>query len=205
VCRLASYSTFWLVQPRGRCTRAASPSRHTASPVRTISESQQRRSSRVLMRLPSGWQCPSAASGPSSRCDLGLGDADRSPGAAVRQPVEDDRPDGIQGTPNGSGGVPPRPGGRGGLRWARRRASQASTWAGSDERGPYDNGTRSPGRLQHLAYGLVPLTSEHTKHHPRRSRFCAFDHDVRPLGLAAVAPDVRAPRPQSPSQQPPRP
>jgi hypothetical protein len=51
------------------------------------------------MRLPSGWQCPSAASGPSSRCDLGLGDADRSPGAAVRQPVEDDRPDGIQGDP----------------------------------------------------------------------------------------------------------
>ena len=53
-------------------------------------------------------------------------------------------------TSNGSGGVPPRPGGRGGLRWARRRASQASTWAGSHERGQYDNGTRPPGRLQHL-------------------------------------------------------
>jgi hypothetical protein len=33
-CRLASYSTFWLAHPRGRCTRVASPSRHTASPAR---------------------------------------------------------------------------------------------------------------------------------------------------------------------------
>jgi len=43
-------------------------------------------------------------------------------------------------TSNESGGVPPCPGGRCGPRSARRWASQASTAAGSDERGQYDKG-----------------------------------------------------------------
>lgn len=42
-------------------------------------------------------------------------------------------------TSSDGGGVPPCPGGRDGTRWARRPASQASTSAGSDERGPYDH------------------------------------------------------------------
>jgi hypothetical protein len=60
-------------------------------------------------------------------------------------------------TSNESGGVPPVPGGRDGSRWARRAASQASASAGSDDRGPYDTGTRPPGRREKLAYGLVPV------------------------------------------------
>jgi hypothetical protein len=60
VWRLASHSTFWLAHPRGRCTRVPSPSRHTASPERTISPSHWRRSSRLVMKVPSGWQNPSA-------------------------------------------------------------------------------------------------------------------------------------------------
>jgi hypothetical protein len=39
--------------------------------------------------------------------------------------------------------VPPRPGGRGGCRWARRAVSQASTAAGNDERGQYANGDQT--------------------------------------------------------------
>jgi hypothetical protein len=66
VCRLASYSTFWLPQPRGRCTRVPSPSTSTASPARAISASQQPSSARVVMKLPSGWQNPRAASSASS-------------------------------------------------------------------------------------------------------------------------------------------
>jgi hypothetical protein len=46
-------------------------------------------------------------------------------------------------TSSDSGGVPPRSGGRDGSRWARRAASQASTGAGSDERGRYDNGDQT--------------------------------------------------------------
>ena len=39
--RLASYSTFWLAHPLGRCTQVASPSTHTASPVWAISASMR--------------------------------------------------------------------------------------------------------------------------------------------------------------------
>ena len=53
-------------------------------------------------------------------------------------------------TSSDSGGFPPWPGERGGSRWARRRASQASTWAGSDERGQYDTGTKPPAGLNTL-------------------------------------------------------
>jgi hypothetical protein len=41
--------------PRGRCTRVPNLSTNTASPERAISESQQPRSARVVMKLPSGW------------------------------------------------------------------------------------------------------------------------------------------------------
>jgi hypothetical protein len=37
----------------------------------------------------------------------------------------------------------------------RRPVSQVRTSTGSDERGQYDKGTRPPGGLEHLAYGLV--------------------------------------------------
>src|SRR6266511_3920867 len=68
--RLASSTTFWLAHDLGRCTRVASPSTHTASPERAISPSHRRSSSRVVMKVPSGWQYPMAASSPSSRSRL---------------------------------------------------------------------------------------------------------------------------------------
>src|SRR5512132_4204178 len=46
-------------------------------------------------------------------------------------------------TANASGRLPPCPGGRGGIRWARRPASQANTSTGSDERGQYDKGDQT--------------------------------------------------------------
>src|SRR6266567_1108317 len=64
--RLASSTTFWLAHDLGRCTRVASPSTHTASPERAISPSHRRSSSRVVMKVPSGWQYPMAASSPST-------------------------------------------------------------------------------------------------------------------------------------------
>src|SRR6266498_338416 len=70
VWRLASYSTFWLAHPRGRCTRVASPSTKTALPDAAISASHWRRSSTVATNVPSGWQNPRSASGPSSRSRL---------------------------------------------------------------------------------------------------------------------------------------
>jgi hypothetical protein len=55
VWRLASYSTFWLAQDRGRCIRVASPSVHAASLVAAISTSRSRRSARLVTNVPSGW------------------------------------------------------------------------------------------------------------------------------------------------------
>jgi hypothetical protein len=69
-CRLASNSTFWLAHRAGRCTRVASPSTTTASPTSAISASHWRRSSRLVMKVPPGWQYPSAASLGSSRSRL---------------------------------------------------------------------------------------------------------------------------------------
>jgi hypothetical protein len=53
--------------------------------------------------------------------------------------------------------------------FTRRSASQASTHAASEERGQYDTGTRPPGMLENLAYGLIPSTSGRTGHrgHPQ--------------------------------------
>src|SRR5829696_1642603 len=215
---LGVYSTFWLAQPRGRCTRAASPSRHTASPVRAISESQQRRSSRVVMKLPSGWQYPSAASGPRSRSMLSpisvLEMPTARPARRYDSPSRMTAPTASRRPSNGSGGVPPaRVGGVGsggpGGGPARPARGRAATNAGSMTTGP---------DLQ-AGFSTLPMVWSRSrlstpKHHARLSWCCAFDHDVRPLGLAAVAPavvgrsrwaarpDVRAPRPQSPSQQP---
>ena len=51
--------------------------------------------------------------------------------------------------------MPPWPGGRDGSRWARRAASQASTSAGSDERGQYDNGDRTSWAASNTSKGPV--------------------------------------------------
>jgi len=76
--------------------------------------------------------------------DLRLGDPDHAAGTPVRQhPSSGTAATASRRTSRASGGVPPRPGGRGGVRWARRPASQASTAAGSDERGQYDNGDQT--------------------------------------------------------------
>src|SRR5215216_3235678 len=151
-CRLASYSTFWLPHSLGRCTRVASPSTSTASPLAVISASQQPSSAGVVMKLPSGWQKPRAASGPSSRSRLSptsvLEMPTARPARRYDSPSSSTAATASRRTSNASGGVPPWPGGRGGARWARRAASQASTCAGSEERGQYDKGTRPPGRRE---------------------------------------------------------
>jgi hypothetical protein len=168
-CRLASYRTFWLAHPAGRCTLVASPSTTTASPDAAISPSHRPRSARVVMKVPSGWQYPTAASSPSSRSRL-------SPTAVLEIPTARparryDSPSRMTAatasrrTSSDSGGVPPWPGGRGGCRWPRRSASQASTAAGSDERGQYAKGTRPPGRREHLAMVWSPSMSGRIGHH----------------------------------------
>jgi hypothetical protein len=74
--------------------------------------------------------------------DLGLGDTDHAAGAPIRQPVQQHRGDRVQADlqrqRRGAAGA-----GRDGTRWATRAASQASTSAGSDERGQYDTGDRT--------------------------------------------------------------
>jgi hypothetical protein len=147
VCRLASYSTFWLAQPLGRCTLVASPSRQTASPAPAISASHRRRSSRLAMKLPSGWQKPRSPSGPSSRSRLSptsvLEIPTARPARRYDSPSSSTAATAARRTSSDSGGVPPWPGGRGGSRWARRAASHSSTAAGSDERGQDDNGDQT--------------------------------------------------------------
>src|SRR6266511_1163841 len=147
VCRLGSYSTFWLPHPLGRCTRVPSPSTTTALPVWAISSSSSRSSARVVTNVPSGWQYPSSASLGSSRSML-------SPTSVLEIPTARparryDSPSRITAatasrrTSSDSGGLPPFPGGLGGSRWARRSASQAKACAGSEERGQYDNGDQT--------------------------------------------------------------
>jgi hypothetical protein len=104
------------------------------------------------MKLPSGWQNPSAASGPSSRSRLSptsvLEIPTTRPARRYDSPSNTTAATASRRTSSDSGGVPPWPGGRGGSRWARRSASQASTAAGSEERGQDDKGTRPPGRRE---------------------------------------------------------
>jgi hypothetical protein len=113
------------------------------------------------MKVPSGWQKPSSPSGPSSRSRLSptsvLEMATIRPARRYDSPSRSTAATASRRTSNDSGGVPPLPDGRGGIRWARRAASQASTCAGNEERGQYDKGTRPPGRLENLADGLVPV------------------------------------------------
>ena len=162
---------------RGRCTRVASPSMHTASPVAAISASRSRRSARLVTNVPSGWQHPERgqvrpAAGPCCRRPRSWRSrpSGRRAGTTARPAAT--APTASKRTSNASGGVPPRPGGRGGSRWASRPVSQASTSTGSDERGLYGKGTRPPGRRENLAYGLGPclLAPEHHGHlhSPRR-------------------------------------
>ncbi len=145
--RLASYRTFWFAHDLGRCTRVASPSTHTASPAWAISPSHWRSSSRVVMNVPSGWQYPMAANSASSRSMLSptsvLEIPTARPARRYDNPSNTTAATASRRTSRASGGLPPSPGGRGGARCARRAASQASTGAGSDERGQYDNGDQT--------------------------------------------------------------
>jgi hypothetical protein len=101
-------------------------------------------------------------------------------------------------TSNDSGGVPPCPDGRGGTRWARRAASQASTAAGSDERGQCDNGDQtSQAGFENPPMVWSPSTSGRTEHPghphldllPQRQPQLAHRHvvdqiqDHQPLGI----------------------
>jgi hypothetical protein len=74
--------------------------------------------------------------------DLGLGDP-HHPARRYDSPSNTTAATASRRTSRQSGGLPPRPGRRGGSRWARRPASQARTLAGSDDRGQYDNGDRT--------------------------------------------------------------
>src|SRR6266536_2972922 len=114
------------------------------------------------MKVPSGWQKPSAANFGTSRYRLSPTSVLEIP--TIRPARRYDSPSNTTAatasrrTSRASGGLPPRPGGRGGVRWARRPASQPSTSTGSDERGQYDNGDQtSMAGVRHLAYGLVPV------------------------------------------------
>jgi hypothetical protein len=113
------------------------------------------------MNVPSGWQYPMAANSASNRSMLSPTSVLEMPTilAARRydSPSSSTAATASKRTSNESGEVPPWPGGRDGSRWARRAASQASTPAGSDERGQYDNGDLASRRGEDLAYGLVPV------------------------------------------------
>jgi hypothetical protein len=108
-----------------------------------------------------GLAVPTAASVPSSRSRLSptsvLEIPTARPARRYDSPSTSTAATASRRTSSDSGGVPPWPARRGGSRWARRPASQASTSAGSEEREQYDKGTRPPGRRENLAYGLVPV------------------------------------------------
>ena len=99
------------------------------------------------MNVPSGWQNPSAPSAPSSRSRLSPTSVLEIPTTrAARRydsPSSTTAATASKRTANASGRLPPCPGGRGGIRWARRPASQANTSTGSDERGQYDKGDQT--------------------------------------------------------------
>jgi hypothetical protein len=99
------------------------------------------------MKVPSGWQYPNPASSASSRSMLSptsvLEIPTMRPARRYDSPSSSTAATASRRTASDSGRVPPLPGGRGGIRWARRSASQASTGAGSDERGQYDNGDQT--------------------------------------------------------------
>jgi hypothetical protein len=97
---LASYRTFWLAHPLGRCTRVASPSTQTASPTSAISPSQRRRVVQAADEDPVGLAEAELAKRAEQQvqavADLGLEDADRPAGASVRQSVQQHGGDGVQ-------------------------------------------------------------------------------------------------------------
>jgi hypothetical protein len=90
----------------GRCARVASPSTQTASPAAASSQASGAGSSRVVMKVPSGWQNPPRqarqAASPGCR-HLGRGDADQTAGAPVRQPIQQHRGDRVQADSSDSG------------------------------------------------------------------------------------------------------
>src|SRR6266536_31379 len=114
VWRLASYSTFWLAHPLGRCTRVASPSTQTASPAQAISPSRSPSSASVVTKVPSGWQNPNAARGASSRSRLSptsvLEIPTARPARRYDSPSNTTAATASRRTSSGSGGLPPMPG-----------------------------------------------------------------------------------------------
>jgi len=90
----------WLPQPAGRCTRVASPSTKTGSPVAAISARCWPRSSRLVMKVLIGLADPErdqlAQQQVQAVTDLALADPNHAPGPPVGQPVEENRPDRIQ-------------------------------------------------------------------------------------------------------------
>jgi hypothetical protein len=161
LCRLGSYRTFWLAHPLARCTRVASPSRQTASPDAAISTSSARRSSRLVTKLPSGWQNPRSPSGRAAGpgCRRPRSWRSRPPGrragttarpAAPRRP----RPGGPPATaagcrPGRAAGM--APGGPGERPASQRGCGQRRTRAVC-QRGP-----DLQAGFRHLADGLVPV------------------------------------------------
>jgi hypothetical protein len=190
--RLASYTTFWLAHPRGRCTRVANPSTTTASPAAAISTSSPRRSSRVVMKVPSGWQKPRAPSGPSSRSRLSptsvLEIPTMRPARRYDSPSSSTAATASRRTSSDSGGVPPVPGGMapGGQRErpARPAPLRAATNAGNMTTGP-----DLLAGFRHLADGLVPSTSGRTEHHRRDQ----IDLDTLSAELLAVVDQTMEP------------
>jgi hypothetical protein len=104
--------------PGGRCTRVASPSTHTTSPLAAISTSRSRTSASVVTKVPSGWQNPSAASLPSSRSMLSPTSVLEIPTMRLARrydsPASSTAATASRRTSRASGGVPPCPRGRGG-------------------------------------------------------------------------------------------
>jgi hypothetical protein len=205
VRRLASYRTFWLAHPPGRCTRVASPSTHTASPTSVISASRSRRSWRVATNVPSGWHSPSAANSPSSRSRLSPTSVLQIPTIRARvgrtarpAPPHPGRP---AGPPAAAAGC--RPGHRGGLGTGARGARQASAaprWAETSV-GGMTTETGPPGRRENPPMVRSPLIARIRHHgHPHSiwSATAILSVTSHPIWLRrhlAWGPDARHQRP----------
>jgi hypothetical protein len=124
---------------------------------------------RLVMKLPSGWQKPRAASSGSSRSMLSPTSVLEMPTARPARrddsPSSSTDPTASRRTSRASGGVPPWPGGRAGCRWpgdgpARPAPVRAATNVGSMPSGPdLQAGFENPPMV------WSPSTSGHTGHH----------------------------------------
>jgi hypothetical protein len=150
LCRLASYSTFLVGPPAGSLHPGGQPVHHDRlagcshlrEPVAQVVEAGDEGA--VGPAIPQRGQGAKQQSRLSPTSVLEIPTA--RPARRYDSPSRMTAATASRRTSNDSSGVPPWPGGRGGSRWARRPASQASTAAGSDERGQYDNGDRTSGQ-----------------------------------------------------------